>query len=74
MKRSNKIAVIDYKISNMFSIRNAVNSLGFKCEVTSDRSKILSADGAILPGVGSFPEGMKNIFVFIIYFFKLLDI
>ncbi len=61
MKRSYKIAVIDYKISNMFSIRNAMSLLGFNCEVTSDRSKILSADGAILPGVGSFPYAMKNI-------------
>ena len=61
MKRSYKIAVIDYKISNMFSIRNALDLLGFNCEVTSDRSTILTADGAILPGVGSFPEAMKNI-------------
>ena len=61
MKHSYKIIVIDYKISNMFSIRNALNMLGFRCEVTSDRSKILSADGAVLPGVGSFPEAMKNI-------------
>ena len=61
MKHSYKVAVIDYKISNMFSIKNALNMLGINCEVTSDRSKILSSDGAILPGVGSFPEAMKNI-------------
>jgi glutamine amidotransferase len=45
----------------MFSIRNALNVLGFESEVTSSRSKILSCDGAILPGVGSFPEAMKHI-------------
>ncbi|SVA73925.1 uncharacterized protein METZ01_LOCUS126779, partial [marine metagenome] len=37
----------------MFSIKNALEILGFKVEVTSDRSTILSCDGAILPGVGS---------------------
>lgn len=61
MKKPYKIAVIDYRMSNMFSIRNALNLLGFECEVTSERSKILSSDSAILPGVGSFPEAMKHI-------------
>ena len=48
-------------MSNMFSIKNALNALGFESEITSSRSKILSCDGAILPGVGSFPEAMKHI-------------
>jgi glutamine amidotransferase len=61
MKSPYKIAIIDYQMSNMFSIRNALNVLGFESEVTSSRSKILSCDGAILPGVGSFPEAMKHI-------------
>ena len=61
MNKPYKIAVIDYRISNMYSIQNALNMLGFECEVTSDYSIILAADGAILPGVGSFPEAMKHI-------------
>jgi len=56
-----KIAIIDYKMSNMFSIKNALNSLGYSCEITSDQVKILNADGAVLPGVGSFPEAMKHL-------------
>ena len=56
-----KIAIIDYKMSNMFSINNALNSLGYSCEITSDQVKILNADGAVLPGVGSFPEAMKHL-------------
>ena len=56
-----KIAVIDYQLSNMFSIKNALSILGFEVEITSDYSTILSCDGAILPGVGSFPEAMKHI-------------
>ena len=61
MNKSHKIAIIDYRMSNMFSIQNALEVLGYESEVTSDHSRILEADGAILPGVGSFPEAMKHI-------------
>jgi glutamine amidotransferase len=61
MKKPYKIAVVDYGMSNMFSIKNALEMLGFECKVTSDYESILSADGAILPGVGAFPEAMKRI-------------
>ena len=61
MNKPYKIAVIDYRMSNMFSIENALTVLGFDVEVTSDYSTIVSCDGAILPGVGSFPEAMKHI-------------
>ncbi len=61
MKKPFRIAIIDYGMSNMFSIENALNMLGFECLVTSDKGCILSADGAILPGVGAFPEAMRRI-------------
>ena len=61
MKKPYRIAVIDYGMSNMFSIENALNMLGLECVVTSDHERIISADGAILPGVGAFPEAMKRI-------------
>ena len=61
MNKKNKIAVIDYDMSNMFSIENALKSLNLEPEITSDYDTILSCDGAVLPGVGSFPEAMKNI-------------
>ena len=61
MNKPYKIAVIDYQMSNMFSIKNALTALGFDVEITSDYSTIISCDGAILPGVGSFPEAMKHI-------------
>ena len=61
MNKPFKIAVIDYQMSNMFSIKNALTALGFDVEITTDYSTIISCDGAILPGVGSFPEAMKHI-------------
>ena len=51
MKKPYRIAVIDYGMSNMFSIENALNMLGLECVVTSDHEHIISADGAILPCV-----------------------
>ena len=56
-----KISIIDYNMSNMFSIKNALNTLGFKSQVTADPNTILSSDGVILPGVGSFPEAMQQL-------------
>ena len=59
MNKPYKIAVIDYRMSNMFSIKNALTVLGFDVEVTSDYSTIVSCDGAVLPGVGSFRKAME---------------
>ena len=56
-----KIAIIDYKMSNLFSIQNALNSLGFDTVITSEAKKILNCDGAVLPGVGSFPTALENL-------------
>lgn len=61
MKKTTNIAIIDYRMSNMFSIKNALDSLGYDSQITSDGERILSADGAVLPGVGSFPEAMQQL-------------
>jgi|TARA_B100001964_G_C14190190_1_gene580682 glutamine amidotransferase len=61
MKKSFKISIIDYKVSNLKSVSNALNFLEINNEITHDAKKILSSDAAILPGVGSFLEGMKNL-------------
>ena len=61
MSKNNTIAVIDYNMSNMFSIENALKTLDLKPKITSDYDTILSCDGLVLPGVGSFPEAMKNL-------------
>ena len=56
-----KIAIIDYKMSNIFSIKNALDTVGLQSQVTFDRKTILEADGLVLPGVGSFPDAMKHL-------------
>lgn len=53
------IAIIDYNAGNIFSVKNALDFLGFECALTSDPEIIASADAIILPGVGAFPAAMQ---------------
>ncbi|MCM1133246.1 MAG: imidazole glycerol phosphate synthase subunit HisH [Ruminococcus flavefaciens] len=53
------IAVVDYGAGNIFSVKNALDYLGFENELVSDSDRIKSADAVILPGVGAFPSAMN---------------
>jgi len=55
------ISIIDTGINNLRSIVGAINHLGFKTIITNDKNKIMKSSGLILPGVGSFPAGMKKL-------------
>ena len=56
-----KIAIIDYQLSNMFSLQNALLYLGYESFITSNNKDLMKSDIAILPGVGSFPEAIQKI-------------
>ena len=53
------IAIIDYGAGNIFSVKNALDYLGFESALVSDKESVKSADALILPGVGAFPAAMK---------------
>ena len=53
------IAVIDYGAGNIFSVKNALDFLGYENRLTKSAEDIKNADGIILPGVGAFPWAMK---------------
>ncbi|MCZ8522185.1 MULTISPECIES: imidazole glycerol phosphate synthase subunit HisH [Paenibacillus] len=55
------IAIIDYGVGNLHSVRSAVERLGYEALVTSDEAEILGAAGAILPGVGAFGDAMAHL-------------
>ena len=55
------IAVIDYGAGNIQSVMKALRHIGCDCVLTSDPQIINKAQGAILPGVGSFGDCMDNI-------------
>ncbi|MDR1272450.1 MAG: imidazole glycerol phosphate synthase subunit HisH [Clostridiales Family XIII bacterium] len=58
-KTEQKIAMIDYGAGNLFSVNNALEKLGFSCEITHDSDVIRGADKLILPGVGAIPDSMR---------------
>ncbi len=55
------IAIIDYGMGNVKSIFNAFYLLGEEPEIISEPTKILECEAVILPGVGAFSQGMKNL-------------
>jgi imidazole glycerol-phosphate synthase subunit HisH len=57
----NKIAIIDYGVNNLFSVKEACVKVGLNPIITKERDTILSASGIILPGVGSFRTAMQNL-------------
>lgn len=55
------IAVIDYGVGNLLSVRRAFQHCGAEVAVTSDAETILSAPRVVLPGVGAFADGMGEL-------------
>lgn len=55
------IVIIDYDMGNVGSIVNMLKKVKHKSIVSSDKEQILKADKLILPGVGSFDEGMRKL-------------
>ncbi|MCM1232149.1 MAG: imidazole glycerol phosphate synthase subunit HisH [Clostridium sp.] len=55
------IAIVDYGLGNLGSIANMLKAIGEKPLITYDPAKIEAADKIILPGVGAFDAGMKNL-------------
>jgi glutamine amidotransferase len=58
---SKTVAIIDYGMSNLLSICRAFEHIGAKVQVVSKGEDILSAEHLVLPGVGAFPDGMKEL-------------
>jgi imidazole glycerol-phosphate synthase subunit HisH len=55
------ITIIDYKTGNLGSIQNILKRIGEESIITSDRNEIAVAKKLILPGVGSFDTGIRNL-------------
>ena len=55
------IAIVDYGVGNLFSLRCSLDSLGLETVVTSDAGVIGNADRIILPGVGAFGDAAAKL-------------
>ena len=56
------IAIVDYGVGNLFSLKSSFAAIGVEAVVTGDRAVIESADKIILPGVGAFGDAAEKLF------------
>ena len=55
------IAIADYGMGNRRSVEKALAHVGAESVITADHDEIRAAAAVILPGVGAFPEAMRNL-------------
>lgn len=55
------ITIVDYGLGNIASIRNMIKKAGGESMITADPAVVAQATKLIIPGVGSFGQGMKNL-------------
>jgi glutamine amidotransferase len=56
-----KVAIIDYGLGNIFSIKNACEIVGLDTLITSNADEINNSDALILPGVGAFGDAINSL-------------
>jgi imidazole glycerol-phosphate synthase subunit HisH len=55
------VAIVDYGLGNVRSVAGAVEKLGYQALIASDSTELERAEKLILPGVGAFGDGMRNL-------------
>ena len=55
------IAIVDYGVGNLFSLKSSFAAIGEEVVVTGDAQEIKNAEKIILPGVGAFGDAAKKL-------------
>lgn len=55
------VAIVDYGVGNLFSLRSSLEYIGEKVIVTSDAEEMRRCDRMILPGVGAFGDAAEKL-------------
>ena len=55
------VAIIDYGVGNLFSLKSSLAEIGADAVVTADEKVIAEADHIILPGVGAFEDAARKL-------------
>lgn len=55
------IAIVDYGVGNLFSLKSSFDAIGQEVTVTADKEVIRGADKILLPGVGAFEDAAKKL-------------
>lgn len=56
-----KVAILNYNIGNLASVKNAFLSLGIDAKIVTDAESLTKYDKLILPGVGAFENAMQHL-------------
>ena len=55
------VAIVDYGVGNLFSLKSSLAHIGAEVVVTNNKEKLANADQIILPGVGAFEDAAKKL-------------
>lgn len=55
------IAIVDYGVGNLFSLKSSLQSVGAEVSVTSEIAELHGAEKIILPGVGAFGDAAEKL-------------
>ena len=55
------IAIVDYGVGNLFSLKSSFAAIGAEAVVTGDAQVLRTADKILLPGVGAFEDAAKKL-------------
>lgn len=61
LEQKPRVAIVDYGMGNLFSVRQACEHVQLDVTITSSRDEILKADAVILPGIGAFGDAMATL-------------
>jgi imidazole glycerol-phosphate synthase subunit HisH len=56
-----RIAIVDYDMGNLFSVKHACEHFGIDAFITASRNEISAAQAVILPGVGAFGDAIDSL-------------
>ena len=55
------IAIVDYGVGNLFSLKSSLDAIDAACTVTADEAVLRCADKILLPGVGAFEDAAAKL-------------
>lgn len=55
------LAIVDYGVGNLFSLRCSLEHLGFEVEIATTEAQLQKAERIILPGVGAFGDAINKL-------------
>lgn len=56
-----RIVIVDYGLGNLRSVKVALGRIGVEAAIGGTREQVAAADFLVIPGVGSFRQGMQNL-------------